>query len=117
MSSSPPRDRRYFSPISYLALPYIAFFVVSWEVSQCCIPEKLAWIRIILALTWLPATLPFAVLIFGTGVPNVLMMVLQVLFVVGDVYLWAWLITKISEIVAEIRRKEKEFEERNPNVT
>lgn len=117
MSSSPPRDRRYFSPVSYLALPYITYFVISWEMSQCCIPEKLDWIRFILVLTWLPAGFPLAVLVLGTGVPNVTTMILQVVLGVGDVYFWAWLITKISEVVAEIRRKEKEFEERNPNVT
>lgn len=115
MSSSPPRDRCYFSPVSDLALPYIAYFVVSWEVSECCIPERLAWIRFILVLTWLPAGFPLAVLVLGTGVPNVTMMVLQVVLVVGDVYFWAWVITKISEIVVEVRRKEKEYEERNSN--
>lgn len=117
MSASPSTERRLLSPVSYLALPYLAFLVVSWMVSQYCIPEKLAWIRFLLVLTWLPASLPFGVFVFGTGTPNEVVIVLQILCVVGDVYFWAWLITKISEVVAEIRRKEKELEERNPNVT
>lgn len=117
MSASPPTERRLLSPVSYLALPYIAFLVVSWMVSLYCTPEKLAWIRFLLALTWLPASLPIGVFVFGVGTPNEVVIVLQVLCVIGDVYLWAWLITKISEIVAEVRRKEIKFEERNPNGT
>lgn len=115
MSSSAPRRHRFFSPVSYIALPYLAFLLVSGALVDCCLPEKWNWLRFLVALTWLPAAFPLAALVLGTGVPNVTMVVLQVVLVVGDVYFWAWLITKITELVAEVRRKEKEYEERNSN--
>lgn len=114
MSSSAPRRHRYFSPVSYIALSYLAYLLISWMLVDS-LPEGLKSIRFVLALTWQPAGFPLAVLVFGTGVPNTTMMVLQVVLVVGDVYFWAWLITKVSEIVVEVRRKEKELEERKSN--
>jgi hypothetical protein len=115
MSSAAPHRHRYFSPVSYIALPYLAYLLVSGMLVDCCLPEKWNWFRFLLALTWLPAAWPLAVFVSGTGVPNATMIVLQIIFVVGDVYFWAWLVTKIFKRVAEIRRKEREYEERASN--
>ncbi|MBC7818724.1 MAG: hypothetical protein IAG10_17685 [Planctomycetaceae bacterium] len=108
MPTSSAHKHRFFSPVSYLTLPYVTYFVLSSMAAHYFIPVKLRWLTLVLSLTWLPAMLPLGILIPEGGNQTVASVVLTAVVVVCDIYFWAWLITKISHEIAENRRRESE---------
>ncbi len=112
MPSSPPRKHRFFSPVSYLALSYIAYVVLSSVAFQFFASTMPTWLAVGMYWTWQPFTYPFSVCLAALG-STITGVLLGIVLGVLDVYFWAWLICRL--IATRHRTSHFQSNDRDPN--
>lgn len=96
MSTALKPKRSRFSRASYLALPYLAYYLASHFVIHFVdpTPATAEWIWTVLYLTWMPAAVPFGLFIPVIDGPTTEGVVLEAICSILDVYIWAWLFAR-----------------------
>lgn len=112
MSTSPAHKHRYFSQVSYVALSYIAYVVLSSYAFQFPVSNMPIWLQVGLFWTWQPFTYPLTLCMEAIGSPIGGILLGTVLGVI-NVYFWAWLICRF--IAIRHRTLGSQSNDRNPN--
>ncbi len=94
MPTSPPRKHRFFSSVSYLALSYIAYVVLSSSAFRFPVANLPIWLQVALHWTWQPFTYPLSLGMEAVD-SEIVGILLGSLLGVIHTYFWAWLICRV----------------------